>query len=227
MMRFGGRGGWQGALDEARPGRPVFPYQRAFAGLVQSLHTVDSFLSIGVGTGTALNSVLAGHPNAQLYGVEIDQTVLEVAIRYFHAPDHRRADYYVGDGFAFIRADMPISYDLIFVDAYMRNDIYQPALDPNVLDALRQRLRPQGVVAYNIIGPNLATGARGTFVRAAKSRFASVLDLPVGVPFSDQNRLVMLTDHRLLLKDLCRSLGQASVLKWHERLLWPSRLRSL
>ncbi|WP_146822553.1 spermidine synthase [Alicyclobacillus suci] len=227
MMRFGGRGGWQGAVDEARPDRPVFPYQRAFSSLVWTLPMVQSFLSIGVGTGTALNSVRRHHETAELYGVEIDEAVLNVAIHYFHAPNHREATYYVGDGFAYIRAELPFLYDLIFVDAYMRNAIYQPALDPNSLAPLKAKLMPGGVIAYNLITSNLQSGAIGAFIQAAKSQFTFVLDLPVGIPFSDQNRFVVFTDDAQVVKQWRSQLGRAPMLLWYERFTWPSRLRRI
>ncbi|WAH39066.1 spermidine synthase [Alicyclobacillus dauci] len=227
MMRFGKRGGWQGALDATRPDRPVFPYQRAFRALAYALPKVEYFLSIGVGTGTAMHSVLTEHPNAALSGIEIDERVLEVAIHYFQAPNHHRADYWVGDGFAFIRTNRSIRYDLIFIDAYMPTSIYQPALEPYVLDALLGRLTDGGVAVYNIIGQSMRSRAKGRFTKAAKERFSTVLDLPVGLPFSDQNHLVILSNDNSLFERFQGRLGRAPSLSVLEHVWWPIRLRKL
>lgn len=227
MMRFGKRGGWQGARDMSRPDRPVFPYQRAFRALVHTMDEVKTFLSIGVGTGTALHSLLAEYPDAVLQGVEIDQTVLDVAIHYFDAPNHRRADYWVGDGIAFLRADLPMRYDMVFIDAFMRNDIYQPALSPEVIQALPNAITAHGVVVYNVIGFSMRHSTLGSFTEAAKQNFAHVMELPVGLPFSDQNRLVILTNDDVFIKRARKRMGEVSVMGPLERIWWPVRLRRL
>lgn len=228
-MRFGKRGGWQGAIDEARPNRPVFPYQRAFQCVARAFADLGEFLCIGVGTGTALNSVLATHGNATLRGVEIDEIVLDVAIQYFGAPNFRRADYWIGDGFAFVRENEMFSYDLVFVDAYMRNEIYQPALSVPTLLCLLEHLNPNGVIVYNLIGQSMSEShpSRGPFLKAAKNEFAQILDLPVGFPYTDQNRLLILTQDSSFQNRLQRTISHSTELSILERVSWPFRLNLL
>jgi hypothetical protein len=227
MMRFGKRGGWQGAFHTSRPDRPVFPYQRAFKTVVRSMNRVDQFLSIGVGTGTGLHSVYTEHQNAKLHGVEIDKTVLEVAMKYFQAPDDDRAKYWVGDGCAFLTTSEADTYDLIFIDAYMANSIYQPAMQTQVLEALVERLTRGGVAVYNLIAQNLHEGRNGQFINEAKKRFSTILDLPVGLPFSDQNHILILSQCSDFEKRLVDTLSNASFLPIIERFGWPWRLKKL
>jgi len=226
QMRFGKRGGWQGAVDLARPDRPVFPYQRAFRGLVQTRPQLSSFLSIGVGAGTSLYHVRKAHPNCQLHGVEIDETVLGLAIEYFQAPTHKEADYWVGDGFAFVRSEMAGIYDLIFVDAYLKTRIYQPALATEVWDWLRAVLQPSGIIVYNIIASHYRAGQLRAFVREGAERFVSIVDLPVGVPWTSQNRLLIVSDKPNLAGELKEALLYTDA-AFVERSLWRARLRDL
>lgn len=227
QMRFGKRGGWQGAIEISRPDRPIFPYQRAFQALVNTVPEMTAFLSLGVGTGTSLRSVSTTHPEAILHGVEIDQVVLNLAIEFFQAPNHKQAEYWVGDGFAFIRAELPVLYDVVFVDAYMRNDIYQTALQPTVLESLAKKVTSSGMVVYNLICPTLATKTFHAFTEAAKTYFSTVIDWPVGFPFTDQNRLLILSHDINGFDTLSKRIGQAKGLNLLERFSWPMRMRRL
>lgn len=225
-MRFGMRGGWQGAMDLSRPDRPVFPYQRAFSALVEAENRLERFLSIGVGTGTSLRTVRRQHPTAVLHGIEIDETVLNIAIEYFDAPSHREADYWVGDGVAFLQSQMLGGYDVVFVDAYMRNAIYQKSLQGTVVEALATCLAEDGVAVYNIIAQNFALPQLRAFLRHAHEAFTTVLDWPVGVPFSSQNRLVVLTNRREYHHELSAFLRKTPLFDI-ERRGWGLRIRTI
>lgn len=228
-MRFGKGGGWQGAMDETRPDRPVFPYQRAFQCVVAACSDVEAFLSIGVGTGTALHAVLKSHPNASIYGVEIDETVLNVAMSYFNAPDYKRVDYWVGDGFSFVRNNAHLNYNLVFVDAYMRNAINQSAATVDTMNLLASQLRPDGAIVYNLIAPSLHTvfDSRGDLIQAAKRRFESVIDFPVGIPYTEQNRLLVITRDTTFMQRLRHAITHSPYLSIFERVVWSLRVNQV
>lgn len=226
FMRFGPHGGWQGALNLADPERPVFAYQRAFRALVGAIEAPERFLSIGVGTGTGLKAVAKVHPACELYGVDIDETVLDVAIRFFQCPSHHRVNYWVGDGYSFLLTSNTL-FDLIFVDAYLKNEIHAPMLEPRFAEILADATSLSGTVACNVIGQSPPRGKIRAFVAAAKRRFPSVYWLPVGVPFTEQNALLLLSRDADLPSRFRRMIEQAADLSWHERLFWPRRLKSL
>lgn len=229
MLRFGKGGGWQGAIDENRPDRPVFPYQRAFQCVAATLLDVDEFLAIGVGTGTALKSVLRSHPHAVSHGVEIDETVLNVALSYFDAPSYQLVDYWVGDGFAFVREHRNLHFNLIFVDAYLRNSIYQTAVTVETMEQLAAQLNPEGAIVYNLIAPSLSVShsSFGHLIASAKEKFVSVIDFPVGVPYTEQNRLLVLSKSQTLFARLRRSISRSQDLSMFERLMWSLRLKQV
>ncbi|WP_051662867.1 spermidine synthase [Alicyclobacillus macrosporangiidus] len=228
-LRFGSSGGWQGAV---RCGggfqRPVFAYQRAFASLAESLPAPEAFLSLGVGTGTAMHTVGQLHPACRLDGVDIDQAVIELALHYFGAPEPGQARYYVHDAVVFCDHCDRV-YDLVFVDVYQARAVDERVLAPSFADRLHQILRPGGVAVCNIIGRLPVSHALRAFARAAASRFPAVWVLPVGSApaFVEQNMLWVLCD------------GDDSVARWRtamrtslwlspwERALWPMRLRRM
>jgi len=225
-MRFGSDGGWQGALDTAHPLRPVFPYQRAFAALLPAFRRNPlQFLAIGVGTGTCLRTVDAQFPESELWGVELDEVVLETAMYRFDAPSHRRATYFVGDGLEFLQQTQD-KFSLIFVDAYMSNRIYAPMLKTTVPDLIADVLLPGGVACFNLITTVPPTDKIAAWATAAKEFFPEIYFLPVGVPYSEQNVLAIFSLETLPLQRLSQLLRTNTTLTLWERLSWPFRLVS-
>ncbi|MCL6515763.1 spermidine synthase [Alicyclobacillus sp.] len=226
-LRFGASGGWQGAIRCVAGARPVFAYQRAFAALVESRPELGRFLALGVGTGTALRTVLQIHPTCAPEGVDIDQTVIELALQYFDAPEPGRAQYYVHDAVLFCdHAATP--YDLVFVDVYRARSLDARILSEAFVERLRRITVPGGAVVCNIIDRMPATGALAEFARAARERFGHVWVLPVGsVPsFLDQNLLWVMSDRS---EDGVRWRERMRTSHWvapWERVIWPMRIRS-
>ncbi len=226
QMRFGRNGGWQGALDLARPERPVFPYQRAFTALVEAHEPIRAFLAIGVGSGTSLHHVRRLHPEAALHGVEIDETVLALGIEFFQAPSHREADYWIGDGVQFVSSPHAATYDLIFVDAYLKASIYQPCLAPETVSCLARVTSSRGTVVYNLIASGYRSAYLREFLDVMRPSFPVLLDLPVGLPLTAQNRLFIATrDEELAarLRQMCMRAGPSDL----ERVSWSLRLSAL
>lgn len=228
-LRFGQHGGWQGALCLSSPERLIFPYQKAFSSLLKSLPLPvkpQRFLSVGVGTGTALKSVVRQFSDCELCGIEIDSTVIDVAIRFFGSPDKNSAQYITGDGVHLLGL-MPQHWDLIFVDAYDANQIYMPCLDPTFAATLYNSLGNTGTVVCNVIGHFPPSGAFRQFIDAAMDCFAFGAMLPVGNPFTDQNILLVLSKHPEVIPRWSSSLYNFVSLAWFERLTWPRRVRTL
>lgn len=223
-LRFGARGGWQGALSLTDDNQLIFPYQRAFWSLLQAIDPPKRFLCLGVGVGTALRSVRTVFPDCELYGVEIDESVVSIAIEHFKSPSHRDVNYWIGDGVTFL-CNVDLDFDLIFVDAYMRNQVYSACLEPAFANVLHAALTPSGVAACNLITSIPPSGSVRRFVDAAAAEFASVHLLPVGVPLSEQNSLCALAKQKDALTEWPRAVRQSERLSWLQRVSWPSRLQ--
>jgi spermidine synthase len=228
FMRFGPRGGWQGAVKGSDWSKPVFAYQRAFLSLLKAIGQPERFLSLGVGTGTSMRNVQAQSPDTELYGIEIDQHVVDAAIAFFDSPSHKEANYWIGDGVAFL-CNVDLSFDFIFVDAYLTDQIYNPCLDPAFATVLSAALVPDGVAVCNLI-TRFPNGRRvAAFLAAAGQLFKYVAVLPVGPPVwgVEQNALAVLTDSEDVIKEWKRSIPMCEELSRVERVLWPLRMKSM
>ncbi|QQE76907.1 spermidine synthase [Alicyclobacillus sp. SO9] len=226
-MRFGLHGGWQGALHHQHPSRPVFPYQRAFAAALEMVGPIHSFLSVGVGTGTSITSVTNRFPESEIYGVDVDEQVIQAAIQYFNAPSYENANYFVGDGLKYIRSS-DRKFDLMFLDAYMSTQIYSPVLELDVLQWIDEALaEATGTACFNVISQVPPYGQVKRWWQEAKNRFPSAIMIPVGVPYTSQNTLVILSKSEHISNLRIRSaLRHSQILSPWERLTWPLRLRS-
>lgn len=225
-LRFGENGGWQGAFHTKTPNRIIFPYQRALAALVSSLPSVGSFFAFGVGTGTALRTVKAIHPACKLFGVDIEQSVIETAITYFSAPSYEEATYFVGDGISFLQ-NQSVQFDLIFIDAYLKDKIYSPVLDPVFLEDVRNHLTKAGTVVFNIIGRFSGSLMHQPFYQTLHKLFGHVVIQPVGVPFTEQNALVAASLTKNLHQLWRSQTWKAPYLRPKERFFQPFRFRLL
>ena len=225
-LRFGKDGGWQGAFHTKKPNCIIFPYQRAFAALVSSLPSVESFLAFGVGTGTALRSVRAIHPDCRLYGVDIERTVIETAITFFGAPSHEEAHYFVGDGIEFLKKKVH-TFDLIFIDAYLKDIIYSSVLEPGFLIDVINSLTQVGIVVFNIIGRFSGLLLHEPFYAVLKELFGHVIIQPVGIPWTEQNGLVVASRSTSIYKCWRKSIWRNSYLLSRERIIQPFRVRQL
>jgi spermidine synthase len=224
-MRFGPRGGWQGAKS-LRETRPVFGYQRAFASFVHSLSSLGSFLSLGVGTGTALRTVRQAFPHSTLYGLELDDKVVDAAIRYFGAPRHTEATYLIGDGVLML-CQLDVEVDLVFVDAYMEDRVYGPSIHPQFPHVLCAATTPSGAAVCNLITSFPLRGAIKEFLANCSVYFPGVYLLPVGpmLPFVEQNVLCVLVKDRSLIPRWKQGMAKDPSLRLVERWLWPLRLQ--
>ncbi|MCL6593161.1 MAG: spermidine synthase [Alicyclobacillus sp.] len=227
-LRFGRWGGWQGAVRLDGHDRPVFAYQRAFTSLLDAVTEPSSFLSVGVGTGTCLHHVHTRFPRCELVGVEADEAVIEVAIAFFDSPPPGLAQYFACDGVAYVQR-CPQTFDLVFVDAYLSQAIYDPCLDPEFAWALAELCGSKGSVAFNWIGRWPLRDRQRLFAQAACERFAHAAVLPVGwgPATLEQNMLAVFTHDPALVSRWQAALRNSQALLAHERWIWPHRLKRL
>jgi len=224
FLRFGANGGWQGAYDTIHPNRILFPYQRALASLLQWYPTVNRFLALGVGTGTALRTVRRLHPGCEMYGLELEERVLDIAISYFESPSHRDVTYWVGDGVAFL-CNVDLTFDFILVDAYLSNNIYQPCMDSQFIRVLDAALTSQGIAVCNLITKLPYSETVQDYLDTARSLFPCVCVLPVGLPGTEQNVLLILARDDRVIDTWRENMSRSTELRWWERILTPWRVK--
>lgn len=153
FLRFGGpSAGWQGALVLRRPERLYFAYQQAFSMYACLRSDIRGFLAVGAGTGTALAHVFRKHPQARCVAVEVDAAVIDVARRYFAAPQDDRVQWVEADALCYV-PQMTEAFDLVFLDVFYKEKTPEPFFSPFFLRKLTERLSAGGVLAINAILP--------------------------------------------------------------------------
>ena len=151
FLRFGdNEAGWQGAMKVQQQKMLIFPYQQAFSLYAAWNPNIRRFLSLGVGTGTAINHVYRRHPQAQIVGVELDPTVLQVAQDYFFTPADDRVHLVEADARTYIMR-IEDRFDLIYIDVYFQETTPKVLFSPLYLHTLSELLEPGGILAINAI----------------------------------------------------------------------------
>lgn len=109
-------------------------------------------LMIGLGGGSIIKRMWRDYPWLSIDTVELDPEVVDVARTFFALPeDNERLRVIVGDGRTHIERTAE-TYDIVMIDAFDDDCIPRPLTTEEFLRAVRGRLSPEGVVAYNVIG---------------------------------------------------------------------------
>jgi SAM-dependent methyltransferase len=106
-------------------------------------------LIIGNAGGTVARAYGELYPGVEIDGVEIDPEVSEAARRYLGLDDNPRLNVITDDGRPFLELTDE-TYDLIVVDAYHQPYIPFYLATREFFAAVRDHLRPGGVVALNV-----------------------------------------------------------------------------
>jgi spermidine synthase len=108
-------------------------------------------LVLGLGGATVVKRMWRDYPDMRVDAVELDPDVVDVARRFFALPDDERIRVFTDDGRAFVETCTE-TYDIAIVDAFDEDRVPRPLTTEEFMRALRDRLAPDGVVAYNFIG---------------------------------------------------------------------------
>lgn len=191
-MRFASES-WQGALDMRNKERLLFPYQRFFLVYRAWLPEVRSFLALGVGTGTALQTIRRRHPDAEIAGVDLDSGVLQAAVEFFDCPTDERTRLYPMHGRAFLESTGQ-RFDLVFLDAFDSYAIPKSMRSVECFSSISNVMEENGVLIVNVIGAVSGSGSTSfrTLYKTVSRVFSDVRVLPVSRwPFMEQNILLI------------------------------------
>jgi len=108
-------------------------------------------VAIGLGGGSVVKRMWRDYPDMRIDAVELDPDVVDVAQRFFALPDDERIRVFVDDGRRYLET-CPDSYDIAIIDAFDEDRVPRQLTTEEFLRTVRDRLRPEGVVAYNFIG---------------------------------------------------------------------------
>ena len=104
-------------------------------------------LILGNGTGTYARQCLKYLPDSRVTGVEIDQSITDLAREYFDMPGKVKVTTY--DGRAYLQADKNL-YDVIMVDAYQDISIPFQMASAEFFTMVRDHLDDGGVMVVNM-----------------------------------------------------------------------------
>jgi spermidine synthase len=164
-------------------------------------------LVIGLGGGTVVKRMWRDYPKMRIDAVEIDEEIVEVAHELFALPVDERIRIIVGDGRVFVQSSLD-TYDIAIVDAFDDDRIPRHLTTEEFMRELRDRLTPDGVAVWNVIGSLAGQNSKSfrSLYRTVSNVWRSVWVFPVG--YSDDpsgagnNIIVLATDAELTAEEL-------------------------
>ncbi|MCR4842897.1 MAG: fused MFS/spermidine synthase [Eubacterium sp.] len=104
-------------------------------------------LILGMGTGTYATQLLKYYPDADITGVEIDDSIIELSREYFDLPESVEVVSY--DGRAYLNSNEQ-EYDIIMVDAYRDITIPFQMSTAEFFESVASHLDDDGVMVVNM-----------------------------------------------------------------------------
>ena len=147
----------QTVIDREQPHRLLHSYAQTMTAGLLYRPAAESMLLVGLGGGALVRYLNHGFPALRLDVVEIDPVIVRVARDWFGVREGPRTRIFVADGHEYLRRASE-RYDIILLDAYLDPGPLTDATGyPLTLKSsafyrtLHERLRPEGVVLFNLI----------------------------------------------------------------------------
>ena len=139
-------------------------------------------LAVGLGGGSVVKRMWRDYPAMHIDVAEIDAEVAETARAFFALPDSERISIAIADGREFLKLTTD-TYDIIIIDAFDEDRVPHHLQTEEFMREVRERLSPEGVVAYNFIGAVYGQRSKPfrSLHRTACNVWRSVWTFPVGL----------------------------------------------
>lgn len=178
-------------------------YDYALAAPVMA-HVADredpSLLVLGMGTGTFAQQTAEYFPGVSVEGVEIDESITDLAHEYFDLSEEIPVTTY--DGRAYLYADDHL-YDVIMVDAYQDITIPFQMSSVEFFQLVKEHLKPGGVMVVNM---NMHTDEKGNINEYLSDTIDSVfLDVACADVEGSTNRELFASDDPDVIDDFLRN----------------------
>lgn len=150
-LTFGARSDRQSCIELSNPNKLVFGYTQRIFDALQHIPKMKRILIIGIGGGSLPMAIRTTYPNAHIDAVELDQEVVNVALRYFQFKPDEKLAVFAEDGRVFIRKMIRqnIRYDAIILDAFDKDYIPEHMTSAEFLGQVKKSLQPDGVILAN------------------------------------------------------------------------------
>lgn len=151
-------------------------------------------LILGNGTGTFATQCTRYFDNTNIEGVEIDEKITELAIKYFELPENVKVTTY--DGRAYLNA-IDGKYDVIMVDAYQDITIPFQMSTTEFFTMVNDHLKEDGVMVVNM---NMRGSAEGNINQYLADTIATAFSeiYTVDVPGSTNRELFACNNEAVL-----------------------------
>jgi spermidine synthase len=156
-------------------------------------------LVIGLGGGSVVKRMWRDYPGMHVDVAEIDPEVADIARGLFALPVDERISVTIGDGRVFVQTTVE-TYDIVIVDAFDDDRVPRHLTTEEFMREVRDRMSPDGVLAYNFIGSLVGLRSRPfrSLFRTVSNVWRRVWAFPVGysdnLSGADQNIIVLATD---------------------------------
>lgn len=142
----------QTCMVRNNPEKLVLSYQKVMlSALYLSSEPPKQVLMLGLGGGTLVTAMMQLLPQAHFDVVEINPAVARIAKEYFNFKENGNTTIFIQDGYEFVvnAKLLDKKYDLIVVDVFSEQYIPPAFLTLNFVQAAKDILSPQGVIAVN------------------------------------------------------------------------------
>jgi len=169
-------------------------------------------LVIGHGGCSVVKRMWRDYPAMRLDVAEIDGEVVEVAYALFELPDDGRIDVHIADGREFLTRGLD-TYDIIIVDAFDDDRVPRPLLTEEFMRLAKDRLSPDGVIAWNLFGAVYGPHSRmfRSFHRTASNVWRNVWTFPLRIADNavddSRNIVALASDAGLSADELAERIG--------------------
>jgi spermidine synthase len=144
-------------MDLRRPAELKFEYLRYLFASYLFQPEPKRVLIVGLGGGSMVHYLQQTDPGVKIDAVEIDPLVVKIAADMFGTKSSENVNIVTADGFKFIADAEDRTYDVIYMDAFLKpsaatDETGAPLAlrTQQFYKQLQQKLKPGGVVAFNL-----------------------------------------------------------------------------
>ena len=153
-----GQGDEQSCLIKATPHILQYDYNRAMALVLlffnlpnRLLRTPQHILLLGMGGGSLVHCFHHYFPNCHIDVVELRQTVIDIAKKYFYLPAGDAIKVINQDALSYVNCIAPSQYDVLFSDLYIPEGLEARQLTTQFLAAALRVLKDDGFLVINAL----------------------------------------------------------------------------
>ncbi|MEI6893563.1 MAG: fused MFS/spermidine synthase [Colwellia sp.] len=183
----------QSCILKSKPQQLIFNYTKLLLTGLFVNPEPKRILIIGLGGGTMSNTLHSILPDSFIDNVEIDQSVINVARKYFDFLENDQVKSYNQDGRIFVKRALlkQQKYDWIILDAFNGDYIPEHLMTKEFLQEVKALLSKQGIITANTFSSSELYRYESATYKAVFGDFYQVSNK------INSNRIILATNHVL------------------------------